>query len=57
MDFKKSTFSALTSCVQVKRGDQVAVRDSKDVAGPVLVFTHDEWAAFIQGATAGEFDV
>jgi hypothetical protein len=33
----------------------VAVRDSKDPAGPALVFTADEWRAFLSGARAGEF--
>lgn len=45
-------------CVQVARLDQaVAVRDSKDPAGPFLTFTPDEWAAFIGGAKDGEFDL
>ena len=33
-----------------------AVRDSKDQQGPVLWFTSAEWAAFLSGAKAGEFD-
>ncbi|MEO3789299.1 DUF397 domain-containing protein [Nonomuraea sp. B10E15] len=37
-------------------GDRVAVRDSKDRGGPVLMFTADEWRAFIAGAKLGEFD-
>jgi hypothetical protein len=35
----------------------VLVRDSKDPAGPMLVFGHDGWAAFVEGLRAGEFDV
>lgn len=38
-------------------GDAVAVRDSKDRTGPVLVFTPAEWSAFIDGAKANEFDL
>ncbi|MCA2183190.1 DUF397 domain-containing protein [Nonomuraea glycinis] len=38
-------------------GDQVAVRDSKDRTGPVLIFTADEWRAFVGGAKLGEFDL
>lgn len=34
----------------------VALRDSKDPEGPVLVFTLDEWRAFAAGVRAGEFD-
>ena len=30
-------------------GSLVALRDSKDPAGPALVFTPDEWQAFIAG--------
>ncbi len=36
--------------------DDVLVRDSKEVDGPVLRFTPGEWAAFLVGAKAGEFD-
>jgi hypothetical protein len=36
--------------------DRVAVRDSKDPDGPVLMFESHEWAAFLHGARAGEFD-
>jgi hypothetical protein len=36
------------NCVEVARNlpGVVAVRDSKDPAGPALVFSLDEWAAF-----------
>jgi len=47
------------NCVEVADlpGGVVGVRDSKDKgAGPVLMFTPDEWAAFIGGARNGEFD-
>jgi hypothetical protein len=32
------------------------MRDSKDPNSPVLTFTHQEWAAFLDGAKRGEFD-
>jgi hypothetical protein len=37
------------ACVEVARNlpGVVAVRDSKDPAGPALVFSQDEWAAFM----------
>jgi hypothetical protein len=35
----------------------VLVRDTKAHDGPVLAFTRDEWAAFIAGVKAGEFDL
>jgi hypothetical protein len=34
----------------------VAVRDSKDPDGPILVYTHSEFRAFLDGARNGEFD-
>ncbi len=35
----------------------VAVRDSKNPAGPALIFTAAEWDAFVGGAKGGEFDL
>ncbi|MEZ0076478.1 DUF397 domain-containing protein [Planotetraspora sp. GP83] len=35
----------------------IAVRDSKDPDGPKLFFTPSEWAAFVQGVKADEFNV
>jgi hypothetical protein len=35
----------------------VAVRDSKQPGGPILVFTPEEWDAFVAGAKDGEFDL
>lgn len=45
------------NCVEVARlGRQaVAVRDSKDRSGPALIFSPEEWGAFITGARAGDF--
>jgi hypothetical protein len=34
----------------------IAIRDSKDVNGPVLTFSPQEWAAFVAGVRDGEFD-
>ena len=55
--WRKSTRSGTNGCVEVAfvQG-QVAVRDSKQRGGPVLVFTPQEWAAFLSGVHAGEFD-
>ncbi len=45
-------------CVEVAFVDDIiAVRDSKDREGPVLFFTHGEWAAFVGGTKDGEFDL
>jgi hypothetical protein len=46
------------NCVEVAFVDGViAVRDSKRPGGPVLLFTQDEWDAFVGGAKDGEFDL
>jgi hypothetical protein len=56
----KSRYSSSNggNCVEVARNlpGVVAVRDSNDPDGPVLLFTPDEWRAFVAGARAGEFD-
>jgi Domain of unknown function (DUF397) len=36
-------------------GGDILVRDTKDREGPVLRFAAAEWAAFLDGAKAGEF--
>lgn len=44
------------ACVECRRHhDMIEVRDSKDPDGPSLRFTPREWAAFLDGATKGEF--
>ncbi|WP_063036923.1 DUF397 domain-containing protein [Nocardia pseudovaccinii] len=55
----KSTYSAGGSdCVEVAHldGGLVGVRDSKNPAGPALVFTPGEWDAFTAGVSDGGFD-
>jgi hypothetical protein len=55
----KSTYSGGSddNCVEVAFiKDGVAVRDSKDPAGGVLTYTLPEWAAFLAGVKAGQFD-
>ncbi|GAA0943292.1 DUF397 domain-containing protein [Nonomuraea longicatena] len=46
------------SCVEVAIGKSViAVRDTKDREAGMLMFTPDEWQAFIGGVRLGEFDL
>ncbi|WP_433498222.1 DUF397 domain-containing protein [Sphaerimonospora sp. CA-214678] len=58
--WRKSSYSGDNGgqCVEVAGNlpGVVAVRDSKDPGGPALVFTPDEWRAFISGVKAGDFD-
>jgi len=59
-DWRKSTRSGpfTDNCVEVAFvGEAIAVRDSKDPTGAVLLFTAAEWDAFVDGAKDGEFDV
>ncbi|WP_221330251.1 DUF397 domain-containing protein [Actinoplanes sp. L3-i22] len=46
-------------CVEVADdlADTVAVRDTENRAGGVLVSTHDRWSAFLAGVKRGEFGV
>ncbi len=55
--WRKSSLSQMNGCIEVAfvRGG-VAVRDSKDPSGPVLLFTPHEWTAFLGGARNGEFE-
>jgi Domain of unknown function (DUF397) len=54
-----SRFCNNSACVQVAHlpGGMVALRDSKDIARPAHVFDREEWAAFLTGVKAGEFDL
>nr|WP_203935561.1 DUF397 domain-containing protein [Planosporangium mesophilum] len=57
--WRKSTKSGNNGgCVEVAfLDDGVAVRDTKDRTGPVLVFTNHEWDAFLDGVSKGEFNL
>jgi Domain of unknown function (DUF397) len=44
-------------CVEIASvAGKIAIRDSKDPDGPVLVYTSAEFGAFLDGARNGEFD-
>jgi hypothetical protein len=47
--FRKSSHSAERQCIEVADGGMVVVvRDSKNAAGPLLVFSRREWATFVR---------
>jgi uncharacterized protein DUF397 len=54
MTWRKSSFSASeTACLEVAwPGEGVAVRDSKNPEGPVLILSHAALAALVATATA-----
>lgn len=55
-DWRASSRSGGVNCVEVRiEADQVQVRDSKTVHGPVLTFSRAEWQAFVDGVQNGEF--
>jgi hypothetical protein len=61
--WRKSTRSGNGgNCVEVATNLHVTtkivpIRDSKDPTGPVLIFTPEEWKAFVSGIRSGEFDL
>jgi hypothetical protein len=60
-DWRKASYTTNNggACVEVARNlpGIVAVRDSKNPAGPALGFSPQEWTAFTGGVKAGEFDL
>jgi hypothetical protein len=54
--WRKSTRCGSATCVEVaKIEDRYLVRDSKNPQAAALSFTEQEWIAFVEGVTAGEF--
>jgi hypothetical protein len=55
--WRKSSYSGGNggACVEVASNlpGVIAVRDSKDPAGPALILTPDQWQAFLSSARAG----
>jgi hypothetical protein len=59
LPWRKSSYSSSNGqCVEIASvGTEIAVRDSKNPAGPVLIFGPEEWKTFIAAATAGQFSL
>ena len=58
--WRKSSYSTGGGeCVEtaVLPDRRVAVRDSKQPDGAILLYAPGEWRAFVAGAKAGEFDL
>jgi hypothetical protein len=56
--WRKSSLSGhMGNCVEVAslQSGEFALRNSRHPAGPALVFTPAEWAAFVGGVVQGEF--
>jgi hypothetical protein len=55
---KSSHSDAGGSCVEVRHRDgNIQVRDSKNPNGPLLTFSRDQWATFIDDTKRHEFDL
>ena len=55
---RSSASNARGNCVEIATlpDGGVAVRNSRSPAGPALIYTRAELAAFIRGVRSGEFD-
>jgi Domain of unknown function (DUF397) len=54
---KARSSTANGACVEIASAvGNIAIRDSKDPDGPILVYTPAEFQAFLAGARNGEFD-
>ncbi|WP_067694285.1 DUF397 domain-containing protein [Nocardia jejuensis] len=55
--FKADRSLANSQCVEVAHvsGRRIAMRDSKDPGGPMLVFEPDQWENFLAGARDNQF--
>lgn len=60
LNWRKASYSTTNGggCVEVATNlpELVAIRDSNDPDGPVLVFTPADWQEFITGVKAGRYD-
>lgn len=57
--WKKSSYSNPSgNCVELARlpSGEIAMRNSRDPAGPALIYTREEIAVFLHGARNGDFD-
>lgn len=55
--WRKSTRSQTSNCVEVApMPATVALRDSKDRGGPVLLFDRGEWRHFLAATKEGQLD-
>jgi hypothetical protein len=58
LDWRRATRCSNSGCVEVAiNGEEITVRDAKLADGPVLIYSREEWRAFVAGVKAGEFDV
>ena len=57
MGWRKSSRCNSVGCIEVRRNEsQILIRDSKEPDLAPLRYNTEEWAAFVAGVKAGEFD-
>ncbi|MFC4948295.1 DUF397 domain-containing protein [Pseudonocardia sp. GCM10023141] len=57
-NYRRSSFSDGGNCVEIAIGQEhVRVRHSRHDTQGTLVFSHGEWAAFVAGVKAEEFEL
>ena len=55
--YKASSSTVNGQCVEIASvAGKIAIRDSKNPKGPVLLYTPAEFSSFLDGARNGEFD-
>jgi Domain of unknown function (DUF397) len=59
IQWRKSSRSASgEQCVEIGyTQDQIFTRDSKDLTGPILAFSHSEWTAFLGAVRNSKIDL
>jgi len=58
ISWRTSSRSQNTNCVEIgEMATAIAMRDSKDREGAVLIFARERWIDFVASAKAGEFDL
>ncbi|WP_186315590.1 DUF397 domain-containing protein [Catellatospora sichuanensis] len=57
IEWNVGSYCDTAACVEVGMGDgKVRIRRAR-TSEPVVVFTHEEWTAFLRSAKDGEFDI
>jgi hypothetical protein len=58
--WRKSSFCNNATCLEIaisSESEGIFIRDSRNLGGPILHVSHDDWRAFVKGVQNREFDV
>ncbi|MEK7152780.1 MAG: DUF397 domain-containing protein [Patescibacteria group bacterium] len=58
-DYITSSYCGSGGCIGVAKlpDGQILVNDTKNISGKPLLFTREEWIAFLKGVKNNEFDI